>query len=136
MPNAVIYNMAGEKVGEYALSEAVFGIEPNEAVLQPELVQVALRGDPGLLNVAELGLGELLGRALVKAELDGIVAFLVSRLLLDDHAGAGLDNGHRNDLACLIEDLRHADLPADDGFLHLYFLLRLLVEAARASAPT
>ena len=33
MPNAVIYNMAGEKVGEYALSEAVFGIEPNEAVL-------------------------------------------------------------------------------------------------------
>ena len=33
MPNAVIYNMAGEKVGEYALSEAVFGVEPNEAVL-------------------------------------------------------------------------------------------------------
>ena len=33
MPNAVIYNMAGEMVGEYALSEAVFGIEPNEAVL-------------------------------------------------------------------------------------------------------
>ena len=33
MPNAVIYNMAGEKVGEYQLSEAVFGIEPNEAVL-------------------------------------------------------------------------------------------------------
>lgn len=33
MPNAVIYNMAGEKVGEYELSAAVFGIEPNEAVL-------------------------------------------------------------------------------------------------------
>ena len=33
MPNAVIFNMAGEKVGEYALSEAVFGVEPNEAVL-------------------------------------------------------------------------------------------------------
>ena len=33
MPNAVIYNMAGEKVGEYQLSEAVFGIEPNESVL-------------------------------------------------------------------------------------------------------
>jgi large subunit ribosomal protein L4 len=28
-----MYNMAGEKVGEYELSEAVFGIEPNEAVL-------------------------------------------------------------------------------------------------------
>ncbi len=33
MPKAVIYNMAGDKVGEYALSEAVFGVEPNEAVL-------------------------------------------------------------------------------------------------------
>ena len=33
MPNAVIFNMAGEKVGEYALSEAVFGVKPNMAVL-------------------------------------------------------------------------------------------------------
>ena len=33
MPIAKIYNMAGEQVGEYQLSEAVFGIEPNEAVL-------------------------------------------------------------------------------------------------------
>ena len=33
MPKAVIYNMTGEKVGEYELSEAIFGIEPNETVL-------------------------------------------------------------------------------------------------------
>lgn len=33
MPTAAIYNMAGEKVGEYELSEAVFGVEPNMAVL-------------------------------------------------------------------------------------------------------
>ena len=33
MPKALIYNMAGEQVGEYELSEAIFGIEPNEAVL-------------------------------------------------------------------------------------------------------
>ncbi len=33
MPKAVMYNMAGEQVGEYELSEAIFGIEPNEAVL-------------------------------------------------------------------------------------------------------
>lgn len=33
MPKAAIYNMAGEKVGEYELSEAIFGIEPNTAVL-------------------------------------------------------------------------------------------------------
>ena len=29
MPKAIIYNMAGEKTGEYELSEAVFGVEPN-----------------------------------------------------------------------------------------------------------
>lgn len=33
MPKAVMFNMAGEKVGEYELSEAVFGIEPNEAAV-------------------------------------------------------------------------------------------------------
>ena len=33
MPVAIKYNMAGEKVGEVALSEAVFGIEPNGSVL-------------------------------------------------------------------------------------------------------
>ncbi len=33
MPKAVMFNMAGEQVGEYELSEAIFGIEPNEAVL-------------------------------------------------------------------------------------------------------
>ena len=29
MPKANLYNMAGEMVGEVALSDAVFGIEPN-----------------------------------------------------------------------------------------------------------
>ena len=33
MPKANRYNMAGEQVGEVELSEAVFGIEPNEVVL-------------------------------------------------------------------------------------------------------
>ena len=33
MPKAVMYNMAGAKVGEVELSEAIFGIEPNESVL-------------------------------------------------------------------------------------------------------
>ena len=33
MPKALVYNMAGEKVGECELSEAIFGIDPNKAVL-------------------------------------------------------------------------------------------------------
>lgn len=33
MPKAFVYNMAGEQVGEIELSDAIFGIEPNESVL-------------------------------------------------------------------------------------------------------
>jgi large subunit ribosomal protein L4 len=33
MPIANVFNMEGEKVGEIELSEAIFGIEPNESVL-------------------------------------------------------------------------------------------------------
>ena len=33
MPKANVYNMAGEKIGEIELSEAIFGIEPNKSVL-------------------------------------------------------------------------------------------------------
>lgn len=33
MPKAVMYDMSGKKAGEVELSEAVFGIEPNESVL-------------------------------------------------------------------------------------------------------
>ena len=38
MPKAKLVNMAGEQIGEYELSEAVFGIEPNEAVLHDSVV--------------------------------------------------------------------------------------------------
>ena len=33
MPKAAMFDMAGTKVGEVELSEAIFGIEPNESVL-------------------------------------------------------------------------------------------------------
>ena len=33
MPKAAVLNMAGQKVGEIELSEAIFGIEPNESVV-------------------------------------------------------------------------------------------------------
>lgn len=33
MPKATLYNMAGAQVGEIDLSEAIFGVEPNESVL-------------------------------------------------------------------------------------------------------
>ena len=85
---------------------------------QTELFEVLDHAHAGLLQVACLGLGQLLLGHFFVAELDGVIAFLFLGHLLDDHAGAGLDDGHGNDLAGLIEDLRHADLLADDGFLH------------------
>ena len=33
MPKAILVNMAGTQVGEVELSEAVFGIEPNQTCL-------------------------------------------------------------------------------------------------------
>ena len=33
MPKANLFNMAGEKIGEIELSEAIFGVEPNKSVL-------------------------------------------------------------------------------------------------------
>ena len=33
MPKANVFNMAGEKIGEIELSEAIFGLQPNESVL-------------------------------------------------------------------------------------------------------
>ena len=38
MPTVKVYNMAGEVVGEVELSEAVFGIEPNEQALHATVV--------------------------------------------------------------------------------------------------
>ena len=37
MPIANVFNMAGEKIGEIELSEAIFGIEPNKSVLHDSI---------------------------------------------------------------------------------------------------
>ena len=37
MPTANVFNMAGEKIGEIELSEAIFGIEPNKSVLHDSI---------------------------------------------------------------------------------------------------
>ena len=39
MPKANVYNMAGEVIGEIELSETIFGVEPNEAVLHSAVRQ-------------------------------------------------------------------------------------------------
>ena len=86
--------------------------------------------DAGFRQVALLRLGQLLLGDFFEAELNGVVAFLFLGRLRGDRAGAGFDHSDRNDLACFIEDLRHADLFADDGFFHWVFLLQVIGQTA------
>src|SRR5262245_22309104 len=44
-----------------------------------------------------------------ESELNGIVAVFLFRLLLNNDAGSGLNNRHRNDGPVILQQLRHAD---------------------------
>src|SRR5512133_688249 len=92
-----------------------------------DLAEHADRGDTQLLAVALLGLGGALAAVGVhEADLAGLVAMLGGGLALHDHAGAGLDDRHGDDLALLIEDLGPPQLLADDSFGHVFSPLYLL----------
>ena len=60
MPKANVFNMAGQQVGEIELSEAIFGIEPNQAVVH-EVVKNHLancrQGTQSTLTRAEISGG-------------------------------------------------------------------------------
>ena len=107
----------GEHVSLQLVADLVLG-----AVVQTELLQDLLElGHAGLLLMADLGLGELALSNRLITQLNGLIAILLGGLLLHHGAGAGLDHGHRDHVASFIEDLGHADLFADDRFLHVGF---------------
>ena len=98
------------------------------AILEAELLEVLFKGNARFFKVTLFRLGELALRLILITELNGLIALFFSGLLLDNDVGTGFNNGYRNDVARLIEDLRHADLFADDSFLHNYIPpVRLLV---------
>ena len=94
-----------------------------------ELLQVLLASLARLLEMSDLGLGELLLGNVLEAQLHGLIAVLFSRLLLHHGAGPRLDHGDGDDAAGFIEDLGHAHFLADDRLFHSVTssLLRLLV---------
>ncbi len=74
----------------------------------------------GLLQVAELAAGELALGDRAEGELDGVVPVRRLGTNQDDRAGPGLDHRHGVDGAgLLVEDLRHAELPAEDALHRL-----------------
>ena len=69
----------------------------------------------GLLQVAQLGLGELLVATVLEGELDGVVAVRGHRADLRHGAGPGQDDGDGDEVAVAVEHLGHAYLLADDA---------------------
>ena len=87
-------------------------------ILKTELSNESLVRYASLVEVTLGGLVDLLGAHFAVAHLNSLVAVRLNGLLLHDGAGAGLDDGDRNDLAVGVEQLGHAQLLADDTFLH------------------
>lgn len=62
MPNIAVVDMAGKSVGEIALSDAVFGIEPNAVVMHMAVVNYLAnkrQGSPTLIEPLSRGFGRL-----------------------------------------------------------------------------
>ena len=49
MPNAKLFNMAAENIGEVTLSDAVFGVEPNQSVLHDALNNCYNQEEPNVV---------------------------------------------------------------------------------------
>src|SRR5918996_4250468 len=80
-----------------------------------EFDQGAQRGRAGLLQVAELGLGELvLGLDLIGRKLNGVVAVAIGAADSRDLVRLRLDHRDGHGAAVLGEDSAHAQLLADD----------------------
>ena len=97
-------------------------------VFKTELTQSLLGGDIALGEMALHGLVHLVRLQVAEAHLNRVVAIGFNGLLLRNDTRAGFYNRYGDDLAVCVEDLRHADLLADDCFLHSFLPpVRLLV---------
>ena len=86
--------------------------------LDPALAQVPLGGGAGLLEMSPLRLREEGLAAVAKPELKSRVAVLLAGFLLDHYIGAGFEDSDGDCFTGVIEDARHADLPAQQLDCH------------------
>src|SRR5690606_24898145 len=96
-----------EDRGVDLLAELVVG-----SVRGAQLDEVAARGHAGLLEVAPQRLRHLAGVDLPVGDLDGVVAIGLDGPDLGHDVRTGLHDGHGDELAVLVPDLRHAELGA------------------------
>jgi hypothetical protein len=91
----------------------VADLEVADALELDEVAHAVL--EAGLLEVAELGLADVLVLALLERELHGLVAVVVEGAYLSDGTRACLDDGDGDHVAVVVEQLGHAHLLADDA---------------------
>ena len=101
---AVLERLDGDGVADLELADAIELHEMTHAVLEA-----------GLLEVAELGLADVLVLALLEGELHGLIAVSLDGADLGDRAGSRLDDGDGHDVAVVVEELGHAHFLADDA---------------------
>ena len=90
------------------------------AGLVAELADVLERRGVGLLEVAQLGLGQALLLDLAERELHGLVAVALVGADGGDEAGARLDDGDALDAAVLLEYLGHTELLSEQSSHGVY----------------
>src|SRR3954451_15927173 len=103
------------------------------AGLVAELHEVAHGRSAGLLEVAELGLAQVLLLRRAERELEGLVAVAVMRADARDRARAGLEHGDALDAAVVEEDLGHPELLGEDGGHYARSLISMFTPAGRWS---
>src|SRR3546814_12895675 len=87
-----------------------------------------------LLELAELGLGDLGGLLRSEGDLEGGVAVVLVCLDLHDAAGLDPEDGHGDDAVVVIPDLGHAYLLADDCLCRLDACISLFAAAGTSSS--
>ena len=111
-----IHSVAGrECVGSNDIAD-VHGIR----VVKSEFFQMLLHGHARFREVTFFRFVELSLNNVLKAELNAGIAVLLDGLLLRDHTGSGFDDGYRNDVSDLVENLCHTDLLSDDTLFHFF----------------
>ena len=104
-------------VGEYvSLNDLTDFV--SRGIIQLEFAYIAVSGNAGLLQVTELRLGDELFPDGAKGYLHGFVAVFAGGLNLNHGAGARKHYGDGDHGSVFSEHLGHADLGAQNRFLH------------------
>src|SRR5690606_18033499 len=120
----------GQHVGLELLAHLVLG-----HVVEAELDEPDARLDARLLELPELGLGDLAGLLRAEGDLQGGVPVALVGLDLHDAAGLDPEDGHGDDAVVVVPDLGHPYLLAHDCLCRHDDYVSLFAAASGRAAP-